>query len=157
MGLDASKPDASSAPDGTFVVRGLQEGEYTASVSHDGYARRTAQGLAVKASGENLWPPIALQNGVAIVGVVRDSQAQPIPGAQVLGIALGDAVRPQIITGGGDGALAGDQHGWTLGLPVQSAREGPLQDPGAGPDGPRRRERSDPDGKQAPGWRDRGD
>lgn len=108
MGLDASKPDASSAPDGTFVVRGLQEGEYTASVSHDGYARRTAQGLAVKASGENLWPPIALQNGVAIVGVVRDSQAQPIPGAQVLGIALGDAVRPQIITAGVDGTFRVD-------------------------------------------------
>ncbi len=108
MGLDASKPDATSSANGSFVVRGLQVGEYTASVSRDGYARRNAQGLAVQATGDNVWPAIALQNGVSIGGVVRDTLTQPIAGAQIFGIALGEGMRPQILTSGPDGRFRVD-------------------------------------------------
>lgn len=108
MGLDASKPDATSSANGAFVVRGLEVGEYTASVSRDGYARRNAQGLAVKAGVDNVWAPIALQNGVAIGGFVRDTLGQPIPGAQIFGISLGEGVRPQIVTSGPDGRFRVD-------------------------------------------------
>lgn len=105
MGLQGGRPDATSGPDGSFVVRGLEEGEYTAAVARDGYAPKTAQGLAVKAAGDNVWPPIALANGMAVTGFVRDSQAQPVGGAQVVGISLGEGTRPQIITSGPDGGF----------------------------------------------------
>lgn len=92
------RPDAASGADGSFVVRGLAEGEYSATVSRDGYARKTSSGLSVRAGTENVWPPITLQNGVAIAGFVRDTKGQPVPGAQVFGISLGDGGRPQLST-----------------------------------------------------------
>ncbi|MEO8430066.1 MAG: carboxypeptidase regulatory-like domain-containing protein [Acidobacteriota bacterium] len=92
------RPDATSAADGTFVVRGLSDGEYSATASRDGYARKTASGLMVQAGKENLWPPITLSPGVAITGFVRDTKGQPIPGAQIFGISIAEGGRPQITT-----------------------------------------------------------
>ncbi|MEO8191282.1 MAG: carboxypeptidase regulatory-like domain-containing protein [Acidobacteriota bacterium] len=103
VGMDSSKPDAVSGPDGAFVVRGLEPGEYTAGVSRDGYARKTVPSLPVAATGENVWPAIALANGVAISGFVRDSQGQPIAGATVFGISMGEGTRPQSVTSEADG------------------------------------------------------
>ncbi|HXM79060.1 MAG TPA: carboxypeptidase regulatory-like domain-containing protein, partial [Thermoanaerobaculia bacterium] len=103
FGMDSSRPDATSGPDGAFLLRGLEEGEYTAAVSRDGYAHKTAQGLAVKAAEENVWPPIMLSNGVGIAGFVRDSQGQPIVGAQIFGMSVGETVRPQNASSDVDG------------------------------------------------------
>ncbi|MEP6768468.1 MAG: carboxypeptidase regulatory-like domain-containing protein [Acidobacteriota bacterium] len=103
MGIDAGRPDATSGPDGTFMVRGLEAGEYTAAVSREGYAGKTVQSLPVAGSGENAWPPIALANGVAVSGSIRDSQGQPIAGVQILGIAMGEGTRPQNVSSEVDG------------------------------------------------------
>lgn len=103
LGMDASKPDAVSRPDGAFLVRGLEPGDYTAAVSRDGYARKSAPNLLVAASAENVWPAIALANGVAISGFVRDSQGQAIAGAQIYGISMGEGTRPQSVTSEVDG------------------------------------------------------
>ena len=93
-GMSNDKPDTTSGADGSFVLRGLEEGEYSATVSRDGYGHKTASGLAVKAGAENVWPPITIPNGVALSGFVKDSKGQGIPGAQVLAIAIGESIRP---------------------------------------------------------------
>ena len=90
----SERPDATSGADGTFVVRGLEEGEYSATVSRDGYGRKVAQGLPVKAGAENVWPAITIPNGVAVAGFVKDSAGRGIPGAQLFAIALGEGFRP---------------------------------------------------------------
>ncbi len=129
MGIDAGKADATSAPDGTFVVRGLEPGEYTAAVSREGYAGRTVQSLPVAGSGENAWPPIALANGVAVSGSVRDSQGQPIAGVQILGIAMGEGTRPQNVTSEVDGRfrLDGLAPGKSIFLSMTAAGYAPAQ------------------------------
>ncbi|MGH9399515.1 MAG: carboxypeptidase regulatory-like domain-containing protein, partial [Thermoanaerobaculia bacterium] len=43
--LSGEQSDAVSGADGTFVVRGLDDGEYTASVARDGFARKTVASL----------------------------------------------------------------------------------------------------------------
>ncbi|MCA1579853.1 MAG: carboxypeptidase regulatory-like domain-containing protein [Acidobacteria bacterium] len=103
VGMDDSKPDAVSGPDGTFVVRGLEPGEYSAVVARDGYARKSASNLAVAPAADNVWPPITLVNGAAISGFVRDSQGQPIAGAQIFGFSMADGMRPQSVASDVDG------------------------------------------------------
>jgi len=97
-GMSNERPDTTSGPDGTFLLRGLEEGEYSATVSRDGYGRKVAQGLPVKAGSENVWPPITIPNGVALAGTVKDSSGKGIPGAQLFAIALGEGFRPQEAT-----------------------------------------------------------
>ncbi len=95
LGMDREKPDALTGADGSFDLKGLEEGEYTVAVSRDGFSRKTVPGLEVKATGENVWPPITLSPGLAITGFVRDSKGQPIPGAQIFAFSLGEGGRPQ--------------------------------------------------------------
>jgi protocatechuate 3,4-dioxygenase beta subunit len=76
-------PDAVSAADGGFAARGLEEGEYSLTVSREGYASKTIHGLVVRPETENAWGSVTLAPGVAIAGTVRTSAGQPIPGAQV--------------------------------------------------------------------------
>jgi protocatechuate 3,4-dioxygenase beta subunit len=103
LGMDREKPDAITAADGGFLVKGLEEGDYTASVARDGFSRKAVPGLPVKAAGENLWPPISLSPGIALAGLVRDSAGQPIAGAQILGIDPGAGTRPMDTMSGSDG------------------------------------------------------
>jgi protocatechuate 3,4-dioxygenase beta subunit len=103
LGMDREKPDAVSGADGSFVVNGLDEGEYTASVARGGFARKSVPGLPVKSAGENVWAPITLAPGIALGGLVRDSAGQPIAGAQVLGIDPGSGARPMDAVSGSDG------------------------------------------------------
>jgi protocatechuate 3,4-dioxygenase beta subunit len=82
----AEQPDAVSGADGFFVVRGLDEGEYSVSVSRDGYARKMVASLEVKGPEESKWPPIVLSAGMAVAGSVKSAQGQPVIGAQIFAI-----------------------------------------------------------------------
>jgi protocatechuate 3,4-dioxygenase beta subunit len=90
----APVPDAVSRADGSFVVAGLDDGEYTVSVTREGYAPRTVSALAVKGPGESRWPAIALSPGAALAGSVKTVQGEPVVGAQVLAIGE-NAGRPR--------------------------------------------------------------
>ena len=103
LGMDREKPDAVTGADGGFAVKGLEEGEYTASVTRDGFARKSVPGLQVSAAAENVWAPISLSPGIALAGFVRDSAGQAIAGAQILGIDPGAGTRPVDTTSGPDG------------------------------------------------------
>ncbi|HTD53111.1 MAG TPA: carboxypeptidase-like regulatory domain-containing protein, partial [Thermoanaerobaculia bacterium] len=116
MGIDREKPDAVSAADGSFLVGGLAPGQYAATVSRQGFARKSVPSLEVKAGAENVWPPIALAPGIALAGVVRDSAGQAIPGAQILALETGSGGRPLGAASGPDGRFRLD--GLTAERPV---------------------------------------
>src|SRR6266542_2220687 len=104
MGVAQEKPDAVTTGDGTFTLKGLEEGQYTLAVAREGFARKTVPRLEVKATGENVWPPVTLAAGAPIAGAVRDSAGAPVSGAQVFGIeAGGSAGHPQNATSDADG------------------------------------------------------
>ncbi|HKF41697.1 MAG TPA: carboxypeptidase regulatory-like domain-containing protein [Thermoanaerobaculia bacterium] len=103
MGLNADRPDTSTGNDGSFTLKGLEEGEYTLAVSRDGYARKTVPGLQVKADKDNVWPPVTLAAGAVIGGAVRDTSGAPVLGAQVFAIDIGSGGRPQTGTSDADG------------------------------------------------------
>ncbi len=103
MGLQQDNPDAVTGADGSFTVKGLEEGEYTVAVSKEGFARKTIPSAEVKASGENVWPPITLTSGAPIAGMVHDGTGAPIPGAQIFAIDIGSAGRPANSTSDGEG------------------------------------------------------
>src|SRR5260370_28786300 len=129
LGMDREKPDAVSGADGSFAVKGLDEGEYTASVARGGFARKSVPGLPVKSSGENVWDPVTLAPGIALGGLVRDSAGQAIAGAQPLGIDPGSGARPMDAVSGSDGrfrleGLAADR---ALMLSVTADGYAPLQ------------------------------
>jgi protocatechuate 3,4-dioxygenase beta subunit len=98
----ATVPDAVTRADGSFSVAGLDDGEYSVSVTREGYAPKNVASLAVKGPEETRWPPIALAPGTAVAGQVKNAQGQPIPGAQVL--AIGESLsRPKDSVTDGDG------------------------------------------------------
>jgi 5-hydroxyisourate hydrolase-like protein (transthyretin family) len=98
----AAIPDAVTRADGSFVVAGLDDGEYAVSVTREGYAPKNVPSLPVKGPEETRWPPIALAPGTAVAGQVKNAQGQPIPGAQVL--AIGESLaRPKDSVTDGDG------------------------------------------------------
>ncbi|HEY6050768.1 MAG TPA: carboxypeptidase-like regulatory domain-containing protein, partial [Thermoanaerobaculia bacterium] len=129
MGVDREKPDAVSGADGAFVVKGLEAGDYTALVARDGFARKTVPALQVKASGENVWPPIQLTAGSVLAGFVRDSAGQPIAGAQILAVDPGSGARPVDALSALDGGfrLAGFSADRPLMLNVSAPGYAPLQ------------------------------
>lgn len=95
-GLDqGDKPDAVSGADGTFVLKGLEEGQYTLAVTREGFAPKSVPSLEVKANAENVWPPISLTAGVSITGAVRGSGGQAVSGAQIMAIDMTNPGRPQ--------------------------------------------------------------
>lgn len=98
----AAVPDAVTRADGSFAVAGLDDGEYSVSVTREGYAPKTVASLPVKGPEETRWPPIALAPGTAVAGQVKNAQGQPIPGAQV--VAIGESLgRPKDSVTDGDG------------------------------------------------------
>jgi len=103
MGLSSDRPDAVTGNDGAFTLKGLEEGDYTVVVARDGYARKTVPSLQVKASAENVWPPIALTPGAPIGGSVQDTAGGPVGGAQIFAIDVGSGGRPQTVTSDADG------------------------------------------------------
>src|SRR5262249_48178519 len=103
MGVNADKPDAYSANDGSFLLKGLEEGEYTLGVSREGYAHKNVPGLQIKAAGENVIPVVTLAGGAPIAGVVRDATGAPVAGAQIFAIDVGSGGRPQTATSEIDG------------------------------------------------------
>jgi protocatechuate 3,4-dioxygenase beta subunit len=82
-GMNREKPDASSGPDGSFRVAGLEAGEYALAVSKDGYATKRIPSVTVQAPGPNEWTAVVLAAGVPIVGLVRNSKGEAIVGADV--------------------------------------------------------------------------
>lgn len=98
----SEKPDAVSGADGTYTVGGLDEGEYSVSVTRDGYARKNVASLEVKGPEESKWPPIVLAAGMAIGGTVKNPQGQPVIGAQIFAIGE-NAGRPIDASTDGDG------------------------------------------------------
>ncbi len=100
----AEKPDAVTGNDGAYALKGLEEGQYTLSVGRDGFARKSVPSVEVKATGENVWPPVTLTAGATIAGTVRDAAGAPVGGAQIFGIDVGGpGGRPQNITSDADG------------------------------------------------------
>ena len=85
---DREKADASSGPDGSFRVAGLEAGEYALAVSREGYAQKQVSSVNVVADGPNDWPPVVLSPGVAIAGFVRNGKGEPVVGAQVSSFAV---------------------------------------------------------------------
>ena len=74
------------------------------TVARDGFARKSVPSVDVKATGENVWPPVTLTAGAPIAGAVRDSTGAPVPGAQIFGIDVGGSGgRPQNATSDADG------------------------------------------------------
>ena len=86
---DRDKPDASSGPDGSFRVGGLEPGEYSLALSREGYARKRIPSVNVVADGPNDWPPVVLSPGLPVAGFVRNGKGEPIVGAQVFSFAEG--------------------------------------------------------------------
>jgi protocatechuate 3,4-dioxygenase beta subunit len=103
MGMDRDKPDAVTGNDGAFLLKGLEVGQYTLAIAREGFARKTVPSLEVKATGENVWPPVTLVAGAPIAGLVRDSAGGPISGAQIFAIDVGSGGRPQNGTSDADG------------------------------------------------------
>ncbi len=104
MGAAQEKPDAVTAGDGAYTLRGLEEGQYTLVVAREGFARKTVPTLEVETTGENVWPQVTLAAGAPIAGTVRDSAGAPISGAQIFGIEVGGSGgRPQNATSDADG------------------------------------------------------
>ncbi len=81
--MSREKPDAVSSANGSFVVSGLDEGEYVASVSREGYARKGFSALEVKAKPPNEWPPFVLSAGLSVAGFVRNAKGEAIIAASV--------------------------------------------------------------------------
>lgn len=100
-GDDERSPDATTGPDGSFVLAGLEEGEQSLSVSREGFAPKTVPALEVTADGENVWPPVILSPGVAVAGLVRDRAGAPIPGARI--ISFGESGSPRDVLSDPDG------------------------------------------------------
>ncbi len=104
MGVSQDKPDAVTAGDGSYSLKGLEEGQYTLTVARDGFARKSVPSVDVKAAGENVWPPVTLAAGAPIAGSVRDAAGAPVGGAQIFGIDVGGSGgRPQNATSDADG------------------------------------------------------
>jgi protocatechuate 3,4-dioxygenase beta subunit len=82
------KPDASSGPDGSFRVGGLEAAEYALAVSHEGYAVKRVPSVTVVAEGPNDWPPVVLSPGSAIAGFVRNAKGEAVVGAQIFTFAV---------------------------------------------------------------------
>jgi protocatechuate 3,4-dioxygenase beta subunit len=90
---DREKPDASSGPDGSFRVAGLEAGEYALAFSREGYAPKRVPSVAVQVEGPNDWAPVVLSAGVAIAGVVRNGKGDAVVGAQVFSFGEGMGMR----------------------------------------------------------------
>ncbi len=104
MGVAQEKPDAVTAGDGAFTLKGLEEGQYALAVAREGFARKSVPSVEVKATGENVWPPVTLAAGAPIAGAVRDATGAPVSGAQVFGIDVGGSGdRPQNSASDADG------------------------------------------------------
>jgi len=89
MMIYGEKPDASSGPDGSFLIGGLEPGNYALAVSHEGYARKQVPSVSVRAEALNEWPSVVLTPGVAIAGFVRSRAGEPVAGAQVFSFGEG--------------------------------------------------------------------
>ncbi len=104
MGMVQDKPDAVTAGDGAYALKGLEEGEYTLTVYREGFARKSVPSVEVKANGENVWPPVTLTAGAPIAGAVHDAGGAPVAGAQIFGIDVGGGGgRPQNATSDAEG------------------------------------------------------
>jgi protocatechuate 3,4-dioxygenase beta subunit len=103
MGMDRDKPDFVTGNDGAFLLKGLEVGQYALAIAREGFARKTVPSLEVKATGENVWPPVTLVAGAPIAGLVRGSAGGPISGAQIFGMDVGSGGRPQNGTSDADG------------------------------------------------------
>ena len=98
----ADRPDGVSGADGSFVVAGLDEGEYAVSVTRDGFARKVVASLEVKGPEDSKWPPIVLAAGASVAGSVKSPTGQPVIGAQIFAIGE-NAGRPIDTATGADG------------------------------------------------------
>jgi protocatechuate 3,4-dioxygenase beta subunit/5-hydroxyisourate hydrolase-like protein (transthyretin family) len=116
MGMNADRPDAVTGADGAFLLKGLEEGQYSLTVTRDGYARKTVPSLEVKAAAENVWPPVTLAAGAPIAGTVRDSAGGPVSGTQLFAIDIANGTRPQNATSDADGRFRLD--GFTAERPI---------------------------------------
>ncbi len=76
-------PQATSASNGSFVLTGLESGDYELKVSRTGRASRTVSGIQVKSNKTNRIPDIVLLPEAELGGRVIDTAGQPISNATI--------------------------------------------------------------------------
>ena len=87
FGFEDMEPQATSGADGNFILRGLEKGSYTMTVSHATHATRTVPEVEIQAEAANRIPDIVLLAGAEISGLVADAERHPILGTKVSGVA----------------------------------------------------------------------
>jgi protocatechuate 3,4-dioxygenase beta subunit len=81
---EGGEPIFRSGPDGTFRAERLPAGsDQQLVVSHPEFERRTLAGLALPAGGGKSGFTVVLRRGLELVGVVRDTEGQPLAGAEI--------------------------------------------------------------------------
>ncbi|MCG3135378.1 MAG: hypothetical protein HMLKMBBP_03012 [Planctomycetes bacterium] len=91
------QPTAQSAADGTFVIRGLAEGNYGVWAWAQGFASSNSAQTATGSADIVL----QLVRGKSISGIVKDQDGKPVAGIPVNPVWVGGATRPQGYWGGG--------------------------------------------------------
>jgi protocatechuate 3,4-dioxygenase beta subunit len=112
---------ATSDRDGRFVAGSLQEGQYSARFSREGFATKTAT-FEVKDEGVTEWPAVVLRASVPIAGVVRNGKGEPIDGARVFSFDSGGGGGSDSATSDAEGRFRQDgyQEGSTVTLIVSA-------------------------------------
>lgn len=75
-------PSASSGPDGTFVLEGLEAGAYAVVVSHGEFAASEAR-VEIPTEGQPPELVVRLGRGGRLEGTVRDAARQPVAGERI--------------------------------------------------------------------------
>jgi len=118
---------STSGSDGSFLLRGLEEGVHTIEVSDPEYAALTVPRVKIEANTANRIPELVLMAGTEIRGRVADAAGNPIDGAAVSGRTVG--ARESETTAGSDGrfVLGGLLPGASVVVSATATGYGPTQ------------------------------
>jgi large repetitive protein len=97
LGLEDVEPQATSGPDGRFILRGLENGLYELTLTCARYATNSSE-VEIEAKRTNRFVPIVLLREVEIKGRIVSTQSQPVSGAHILGI-VPDVSKNETISG----------------------------------------------------------
>jgi 5-hydroxyisourate hydrolase-like protein (transthyretin family) len=129
---DQIRPAATSGADGRFSAKNLEAGQYSARVSHAGYATKSLGSLeAVKKEGAD-WAPFILLPSAAIAGTVRNTKGEPVAGIPVGGFT--DSANSSAVTdSGGRFRLEDFQTGQSVFLHIWTEGYSPIRQTATAP------------------------